>query len=198
MLHCNASNTGCAYCTKKLLKIQGLRDTAREREVTISFKRVLPSLVSLISPAPPTSLQQNQRESERERERERERDVYIYILMVPLGPRLDLRTSCKPLAALMFMWSAADLFSTSAFGFSPISDIIFLFMLPSFFSLSLSVYLGFSISKREFQKRRRWESENFFDLYFVLLLKERSLQNYTLTNTINLFGSVALFARLQN
>ena len=198
MLHCNASNTGCAYCTKNLLKIQGLRDRAREREVTISFKRVLPSLVSLISPAPPTSLQQNQRESERERERERERDVYIYILMVPLGPRLDLRTSCKPLAALMFMWSAADLFSTSAFGFSPISDIIFLFMLPSFFSLSLSVYLGFSISKREFQKRRRWESENFFDLYFVLLLKERSLQNYTLTNTINLFGSVALFARLQN
>ena len=107
MLHCNASNTGCAYCTKKLLKIQGLRDRARERVVTISFKRVLPSLVSLISPAPPTSLQQNQRESEREREREREResesDVYIYILMVPLGPRLDLRTSCKPLAALMFM-----------------------------------------------------------------------------------------------
>ena len=82
MLHCNASNTGCAYCTKKLLKIQGLRDRAREREVTISFKRVLPSLVSLISPAPPTSLQQNQRESERERERERERKrercVYIH------------------------------------------------------------------------------------------------------------------------
>ena len=74
MLHCNASNTGCAYCTKKLLKIQGLRDRAREREVTISFKRVLPSLVSLISPAPPTSLQnKNQRENQRERERESER-----------------------------------------------------------------------------------------------------------------------------
>ena len=82
---------------------QSEREREREREVTISFKRVLPSLVSLISPAPPTSLQQNQRESERERERERERDVCIYILIVPLGPRLDLRTSCKPLAALMFM-----------------------------------------------------------------------------------------------
>ena len=43
--------------------------------------------------------------------------------MVPLGPRLDLRTSCKPLAALMFIWSAADLFSTSAFGFSTLIDI---------------------------------------------------------------------------
>ena len=79
MLHCNASNTGCAYCTKKLLKIQGLRDTAREREVTISFKRVLPSLVSLISPAPPTSLQQNQRESERETERQRDRERVMCI-----------------------------------------------------------------------------------------------------------------------
>lgn len=43
--------------------------------------------------------------------------------MVPLGPRLVLRTSCKPLAALMFMCSAADLLSTSAFGFRTLSDI---------------------------------------------------------------------------
>lgn len=45
--------------------------------------------------------------------------------MVPLGPRLVLRTSIKPLAALMFMCSAADLLSTSAFGFSTLSDIFF-------------------------------------------------------------------------
>ncbi|RZR71813.1 hypothetical protein BHM03_00007658 [Ensete ventricosum] len=44
--------------------------------------------------------------------------------MVPLGPRLVLRTSWRPLAALMFMWSAADLFSTSAFGFNTRSDIL--------------------------------------------------------------------------
>lgn len=50
-----------------------------------------------------------------------------YILMVPLGPRLVLRTSCKPLAALMFMCRAADLFSTSAFGFNTRRDIFFFF-----------------------------------------------------------------------
>lgn len=53
---------------------------------------------------------------------------FVYILIVPLGPRLVLRTSCKPLAALMFMWRAADLFRTSAFGLSTLNDI-FLFAL---------------------------------------------------------------------
>jgi hypothetical protein len=48
----------------------------------------------------------------------------MYILIVPLGPRLDLRTSCKPLAALMFMWSAADLLRTSALGFNTRRDIL--------------------------------------------------------------------------
>lgn len=38
------------------------------------------------------------------------------ILMVPLGPRLDFITSCRPLAALMFMKSAASLDMISAFG----------------------------------------------------------------------------------
>ena len=61
MVHCKRERERC--------RVKG-----REREVTISFKRVLPSLVSLISPAPPTSLQnKNQRENQRERERESER-----------------------------------------------------------------------------------------------------------------------------
>jgi len=41
-----------------------------------------------------------------------------HILMVPLGPRLDLSTSCSPLAALMFMFRAADRPRISAFWFS--------------------------------------------------------------------------------
>ena len=68
MVHCKRERERC--------RVKG-----REREVTISFKRVLPSLVSLISPAPPTSLQnknhrerENQRENHREREREREKE----------------------------------------------------------------------------------------------------------------------------
>ena len=51
------------------------------------------------------------------------REPKFYILMVPLGPRLVLSTSWRPLAALMFMCSAADLLSTSAFGFSTRSDM---------------------------------------------------------------------------
>lgn len=51
------------------------------------------------------------------------REREFYILMVPLGPRLVLSTSMRPLAALMFMCSAADLLSTSALGFSTRSDM---------------------------------------------------------------------------
>lgn len=40
-----------------------------------------------------------------------------YIFMVPLGPKLVLRTSCRPRAALMFTASAAWARATSAFGF---------------------------------------------------------------------------------
>ena len=40
------------------------------------------------------------------------------ILIVPLGPRLVLITSCKPFAALMFMNKAAALSMLSAFGFT--------------------------------------------------------------------------------
>lgn len=46
-----------------------------------------------------------------------------HILMVPLGPRLVFRTSCRPLAALMFMCKAADLLRTCAFGFNTRKDI---------------------------------------------------------------------------
>ena len=61
--------------------------------ICISCSSVLPSLVSLMSPAPPTS-----------------------ILSVPLGPRLDLSTSWRPRAALMFIMCAAPFLTTSAFG----------------------------------------------------------------------------------
>mmetsp|Transcript_12055 Transcript_12055/g.39594 ORF Transcript_12055/g.39594 Transcript_12055/m.39594 type:complete len:201 (+) Transcript_12055:1385-1987(+) len=61
--------------------------------ICISCSRVLPSLVSLMSPAPPTS-----------------------ILRVPFGPKLDLSTSCRPRAALMFINEACPALSTSAPG----------------------------------------------------------------------------------
>mmetsp|Transcript_46084 Transcript_46084/g.150924 ORF Transcript_46084/g.150924 Transcript_46084/m.150924 type:complete len:252 (-) Transcript_46084:8-763(-) len=63
--------------------------------ICISCSSVFPSLVSLMSPAPPTS-----------------------ILSVPLGPRLLLSTSCRPRAALMFISDAWPDLSTSAFGLS--------------------------------------------------------------------------------
>lgn len=141
--------------------------------------------MSLISPAPPTSLksepktrkttpnQMQRREKKKKgnkrKKKKKKRLSFVYILIVPLGPRLVLRTSCKPLAALMFMWRAADLFRTSAFGLSTLNDI-FLFCpnckrqrrttlgevsfwyfrtektlsLSPFFSLSLSSFRSFS------------------------------------------------------
>ena len=41
--------------------------------------------------------------------------------MVPLGPRLVFRTSCRPLAAEMFTCSAWAALATSAFGFSDLT-----------------------------------------------------------------------------
>lgn len=69
----------------------------------------------------------------------------IYILMVPLGPRLLLRTSCKPLAALMFMCKAADLLRTSAFGFSTRIDIFFLYFFLSQLETKKLGVSGFSL-----------------------------------------------------
>lgn len=80
----------------------------------------------------------------------------IYILMVPLGPRLLLRTSCKPLAALMFMWRAADLLRTSAFGFNTRSDI-------------------FNTSSYSTGKRRRNHSENWVNEFSFTSNSENSL-----------------------
>ena len=40
-----------------------------------------------------------------------------YIFMVPLGPRLVLKTSCRPLAAVILTCSAWAALATSAFGF---------------------------------------------------------------------------------
>jgi hypothetical protein len=44
------------------------------------------------------------------------------ILMVPFGPKLVFMTSCRPLAALMFMNRAALLPMISAFGLSVFTD----------------------------------------------------------------------------
>ena len=45
--------------------------------------------------------------------------------MVPLGPRLVFRTSCRPLAAEMFTCSAWAALATSAFGLSDLTaDIL--------------------------------------------------------------------------
>ena len=67
--------------------------------ICMSRRSTLPSLVSLTSPAPPTS-----------------------ILIVPLGPRLDFRTAARPLAALMFMKRAAAGPMTSALGLSVLTE----------------------------------------------------------------------------
>ena len=46
------------------------------------------------------------------------------IFIVPLGPRLDLMTSCRPFAALMFMNRAAPRPMTSALGLRVLTDVI--------------------------------------------------------------------------
>ena len=48
-----------------------------------------------------------------------------YILIVPLGPRLDLRTSWSPLAALMLIPRAAALRTISACALKSCRDDIF-------------------------------------------------------------------------
>mmetsp|Transcript_7602 Transcript_7602/g.14958 ORF Transcript_7602/g.14958 Transcript_7602/m.14958 type:complete len:242 (-) Transcript_7602:90-815(-) len=69
--------------------------------ICISWSSVLPSLVSLTSPDPDTS-----------------------IFSVPLGPRLLLRTSCRPLAALMFMASATKRLACSASWLRSLRELI--------------------------------------------------------------------------
>lgn len=50
--------------------------------------------------------------------------LFSYIFKVPFGPRLDLRTSWRPLAALIFTANACAALATSAFGFNDfIADI---------------------------------------------------------------------------
>lgn len=44
-----------------------------------------------------------------------------HIFMVPLGPRLVFKTSCRPLAAEMFTCSAWAALATSAFGLSDLT-----------------------------------------------------------------------------
>ena len=41
-----------------------------------------------------------------------------HLEQIPLGPRLEDRTSCSPRAALMFIMAAAPFLTTSAFGFT--------------------------------------------------------------------------------
>ena len=80
MLHCNASNTGCVYCTKKLLKIQGLRDRARERERERShhFFQKSVAIFSKLDITGSSNKPATKSERIRERERKRKRCVYIH------------------------------------------------------------------------------------------------------------------------
>ncbi len=51
----------------------------------------------------------------------------FYIFIVPFGPRLLFRISCRPLAAEMLIASECDALAISAFGFSiDIADIFVL------------------------------------------------------------------------
>ena len=50
---------------------------------------------------------------------------FSYIFMVPLGPRFDLRTSCRPLAALVLMAKAWAALATSALGFNAFTADMF-------------------------------------------------------------------------
>ena len=78
--------SSCAVAMRAIMRAVGCW-------ICISWRRVLPSLVSLMSPAPETS-----------------------IFSVPFGPRLDLSTSCRPRAALMFIMCATPFLRTSALG----------------------------------------------------------------------------------
>ncbi len=94
---------------------------------TISWSSTLPSLVSLMSPAPDTNLTgRNQFYNTATDSRlDDARDPFPYIFMVPLGPRLVLMTSWSPRAALMLTCRACAALATSALGFSDFTAAIF-------------------------------------------------------------------------
>lgn len=52
---------------------------------------------------------------------------YTYIFMVPFGPKFVFRTSCNPLAAVIFTCKAAAALATSALGFNVLIADIFRF-----------------------------------------------------------------------
>ena len=106
--------------------------------LTISCKRTLPSFVSFMSPAPDTSLQKQLQHTHtpvagclsyfakphscvRVWLHKTRLFPPTHIFMVPLGPRLVFRTSCRPLAAEMFTCSAWAALATSAFGLSDLT-----------------------------------------------------------------------------
>lgn len=116
----------------------GRGDKGGQGALTISCSSTLPSLVSLMSPEPDTSLRGGGRGEGRGGEERRSPQgpgpapppttaspprapparPRAHIFMVPLGPRLVRSTSCSPRAALMFTASAACARATSALGFS--------------------------------------------------------------------------------
>ena len=77
--------------------------------ICISPSSTVPSLVSLMSPEPDTSLRDVSGAGRRQ---------LPHIFIVPLGPRFVLSTSCSPRAAPKFSASAAEWRATSALGFS--------------------------------------------------------------------------------
>lgn len=64
-----------------------------------------------------------------------------YIFIVPLGPKFVFKTSCKPLAALMFTASAWACLAISAFGFKETIAAIILIE-------SHSIYFSFSCKRK--------------------------------------------------
>ena len=74
--------------------------------------------------------------------------------MVPLGPRLDLRTEARPLAALMFMKRAAAGPMTSALGLSVLTE-------------EADAILGKRRGEKKERKRKGMEWERFVERSMV-------------------------------
>ncbi|WNF20006.1 hypothetical protein NG271_450 [Saccharomyces cerevisiae synthetic construct] len=91
--------------------------------ICISVSNTLPSLVSLMLPAPSTS-----------------------IFSVPLGPKLVSRTDCKPSADVTLTFKAASLLNDSAFGFNNCNDMLLLYLYYNLLLLTASTPLTFTFS----------------------------------------------------
>lgn len=96
-----------------------------------------------------------------------------YIFMVPFGPRLVLKTSWSPFAALMFIWRACAALATSALGFTT-------FIAAMVFSLTdepLSSFLA--EASRLFHRSLQLETCATIDLVFTKNAPPQCTTNYS-------------------